>query len=106
MKIKRDFDFPKIDYPPHQAAQVHQGFYYSYFYMRDRMRKLVNVALDSKHCANDRCDTIIVCGHSFGAALSVFQALDFTQNPAKTKTSKPITNVQIWNMGQPRLKRK
>lgn len=94
-----DFDFPLIPYAPVLLTKVHQGFYLGWRNINEKVREMVDTAF-SKYCKD--CTDLQVIGHSYGAALSVFQALDFVQTPPAAVGSRSIA-VDLTNFGCPRV---
>ncbi|KRX00063.1 hypothetical protein PPERSA_07260 [Pseudocohnilembus persalinus] len=85
-----DFDYFKTAYPYCDGCEVHKGFWQgweglqSYFWLA--FNKLREAHPESK---------IYLTGHSLGAALSVFNAMDLIENG--------ITDFVWYNFGQPRI---
>jgi len=86
-----DFQFLKVNYPGVNGAQVHQGIFKAYLEVKNEIKSLFSVALSK--CTT--CDNVIVTGHSLGAAISVFGALDI-----RTYSNKLLN---VYNFGCPRV---
>ncbi|KAK9763024.1 hypothetical protein K7432_010673 [Basidiobolus ranarum] len=81
-----DVQFLPIDFQyPHQGAsyslpiKVHGGFFRAYESIRDQMREAIKL-LGSILAAEFQEYELIITGHSLGAAVAVFSAMDIAQN--------------------------
>jgi len=86
-----DFTFLKTNYENVNGAEVHTGIYKAYLNVKDQIKSLYIKALSACYT----CDNIIVTGHSLGAGLAIFSALDMRYYVNRTMT--------VYNYGSPRL---
>ena len=87
-----DINFIKKAYPNSPStAQVHQGFYEAYQTLQQQTLNAVSHLMSLHSTAK-----IIVTGHSLGAALATFAALDI-----KTMLQ-PKTQILFYSYGSPR----
>ena len=86
-----NIDFLQIAYKDVTGAKAHRGFYLSYQLVQPQVISAVKSLLSLHTTAK-----ILVTGHSLGAALATFAALDIkeTLNPQRT--------LRLYNFGSPR----
>jgi predicted lipase len=82
----------RVQYEDIKNTQVHSGFYTAYSAVSSQVRSAVS-GLIALHPAS----TILVTGHSLGAALGTFAMLDLKRN---LKFSNP---VKFYSFGSPRV---
>jgi hypothetical protein len=98
LKIKNwidDLDFLKTNYPlceeyGTESCEVHEGFYETYMLASDKVRSTVKSYMASFPTAK-----VHVTGHSLGAIVAVFAALDL-------KLTQGIDITRVYTYGQPR----
>jgi predicted lipase len=90
-----DLDAIQIPYENYQNVTVHQGFYEGYKSVQAEIHATVDKIVAGP-CPG--CTSIICTGHSLGAAVSGFCALDFATNPRAG-----IVNTSMVNFGMPRV---
>ena len=86
-----DLDFKKIPYPPCSGCEVHEGFYNVWL----GQKKYLDGPLLNLTKAHPSA-TILVTGHSLGAAVSAIAATEIA-------TSFPNRSVTLYNFGEPRV---
>jgi predicted lipase len=86
-----NIDFVQTTYKNVTDAKVHRGFYGSYEIVQPQLISAVKQLLASHPSAS-----ILVAGHSLGAALATFAAVDIKE------TLNPKTNFKLYNFGSPR----
>jgi hypothetical protein len=95
-----DFDFKKVPFTADpscgSACEVHQGFYVTYEFMAQAIRP-ATAALLARHPTA----SVVVTGHSLGAAQSQFGMLDALKLVAAS--TNPTRRVALINFGCPRV---
>jgi hypothetical protein len=86
-----DLTFIKVPYPGIPGAQVHSGIYNAYLKVQDQVRSLYFRALSQ--CS--LCNKVIITGHSLGAGLALFAAMDMRLYANRT--------MYLYNYGSPRI---
>ena len=86
----KDLDFFFTDYSKCSGCKVHRGFYESWQSVSSGVITSINTLFSSYPSAS-----VLVTGHSLGAAVSLFAALDLA-----TQTS---VTLRLYNFGEPRV---
>lgn len=92
MNFVSDLDFVLVDYEGMTDSFVHLGFYYTYHMVSSSLIKAVAALQTTYPTAS-----ILVTGHSLGAALATHAAVDI-----KRKLN-PSTNMTFYSYGSPRV---
>jgi predicted lipase len=87
-----NLDFLMKPYPGVSGAQVHRGFSEAF----DAVSPLVVSSVQNLLSAHPNAN-IVITGHSLGAALATFAAVDL-----KTKLNIPSTRITFYTFGSPR----
>lgn len=91
--FNEDVDFYKIQYPlAPEGALAHEGFYHAYQTLSRQV-----IAAASQYRDEHPSAKFIITGHSLGAALSTFAALDIKEQ------LKPATETTFYTYGSPRV---
>eukprot|EP01091_Cochliopodium_minus_P009548 TRINITY_DN2374_c0_g1_i1.p1 TRINITY_DN2374_c0_g1~~TRINITY_DN2374_c0_g1_i1.p1 ORF type:complete len:303 (+),score=41.57 TRINITY_DN2374_c0_g1_i1:35-910(+) len=87
--------FKKIPYKNVKGCEVHSGFYDAYAELKTQIYPILQ-GYESKY---PQISNILVTGHSLGAAIAEFCALDLTEvfMPLKNYT------INVWSYGTPRI---
>jgi len=88
-------DIDQESYPGVSGADVHQGFYEDYLALQEQVISGVTSAVSAVGATS-----VVVTGHSLGAALATIAALDLVANHASILRG---ATVSVYNYGSPRV---